>query len=83
VREWQDYYLWHTFPPWPGATRIRIARHCAGFSQEELAAAVGASRKTISLVERGLSTPSLALARSLARALGLTLDELFAGDDLR
>jgi DNA-binding XRE family transcriptional regulator len=81
--EWREFYLLETGGRFPGATRVWTARIYLGLSQEELAAAAGASRTTISSIERGRSTPSLALARSLARALDLTLDELFAGDELR
>jgi DNA-binding XRE family transcriptional regulator len=81
--DWRKFYFLETGGPFPGKSRLWTARLYAGLSQHELATAAGTSRATISSLERGRSTPSLALARSLARALGLTLDELFAGDELR
>ena len=38
---------------------LRIARTSAGFSQEKLALEVGLDRTYVSLLERGLRTPSL------------------------
>jgi putative transcriptional regulator len=52
-------------------------------TQDDLAAIVGASRKTISSIERGASIPSVTLALALARALDTTVEELFAADELR
>lgn len=45
-------------------------------SQEDLALKVGVNRMTISSIERGLTTPSLKLARQLAHVLGFSLDTL-------
>ena len=75
VLDWR-YLVWGrgSFPDW---SRLRVARLYAGLSQEELADAVHCTRKTISSLERGRSTPSLALAKALADTLGLPVDELF------
>jgi putative transcriptional regulator len=62
---------------------LKTARFFAGLTQEELGRAVGASRKTISSLERGRSIPSLTLAMALARHLHLSVEELFPEDDLR
>jgi putative transcriptional regulator len=62
---------------------MRAARFWAGLSQEELAAIVGASRETISSLERSASIPSATLAVAIARALDTTVEELFAVDELR
>jgi putative transcriptional regulator len=72
-----------TIRTWFGWSTLRAARFVAGLSQDELAAAVGASRKTISSLERGRSIPALTLAQALAGKLDLTVDELFPPDDLR
>jgi DNA-binding XRE family transcriptional regulator len=82
VVDWPDDAA-RRIAPWHDWSRLRSERFGAGLNQEELAAAVGANRQTISSLERARSTPSLALACSLARALDMTLDELFAGDELR
>ncbi|MFL5925670.1 MAG: helix-turn-helix transcriptional regulator [Gaiellaceae bacterium] len=81
--DWRLYSEWQGLPSWPGWSKLRSLRFWSGLSQEELAAAVGASRKTISSLENGRSTPSLALARALARELSVSLDELFGDDELR
>ena len=62
---------------------MRNARLWAGLTQGELAAMLGASRETISSVERGASIPSVTLALGIARALDTTVEELFAADELR
>jgi len=56
---------------------LRGARLIAGLSQEELAAEVGATRQTVSALERGTSIPSVSLALAIARVLGYTVEELF------
>jgi putative transcriptional regulator len=64
-------------------TVLRGMRFIEGLSQEELAAAVGASRRTISSLERGRSTPSLTLAVALARRLDIAVEDLFPESDRR
>lgn len=62
---------------------LRSARIWAGLTQDELALIVGSSRSTVSSAERGASVPSVTLALALARALDVTVEELFSADDLR
>jgi molybdate-binding protein/DNA-binding XRE family transcriptional regulator len=57
--------------------RLRLARQARGFSQQQLAGMAGVSRQAVSAVESGLSDPSLRVALALARALGVTVEELF------
>ena len=57
--------------------RMRQARQDAGLSQEELARRIGASRQTVTMIERGDYNPSLHLCISICQTLGKTLDELF------
>ena len=57
--------------------RLRLARQARGFSQQQLAAMAGVSRQAVSAVESGQSDPSLRAALGLARALGVTVEELF------
>ena len=57
--------------------QLRLARQARGFSQYQLARMAGVSRQAVSAVEAGLSDPSLRVALTLARALGLTVEELF------
>jgi putative transcriptional regulator len=68
------------YPHW---SPMRGARLWAGLSQADLAAIVGTSRETISSIERGSSLPSVSLALAVAKALGTTVEELFAADELR
>jgi molybdate-binding protein/transcriptional regulator with XRE-family HTH domain len=57
--------------------RLRLARQARGFSQQQLALMARVSRQAVSAVETGLSDPSLRVALTLGRALGLTVEELF------
>ena len=57
--------------------KLRVARTEKGFSQQELADAVGATRQTIGLIENGKYNPTLNLCLRIARALNKTLDDLF------
>jgi molybdate-binding protein/DNA-binding XRE family transcriptional regulator len=62
----------------PGsATRLRLARQARGYSQQQLAGMAGVSRQAVSAVESGHSDPSLRVGLALARALGVTVEELF------
>jgi molybdate-binding protein/transcriptional regulator with XRE-family HTH domain len=56
---------------------LRLARQARGFSQQQLARMAGVSRQAVSAVEAGHSDPSLRVALALARALGMTAEELF------
>ena len=57
--------------------RLRLARQARGLSQQQLAGMAGVTRQAVSAVESGHSDPSLRVALALARALGLTVEELF------
>src|SRR4029077_12048614 len=48
-----------------------------GLSQQQLAGVAGVTRQAVSAVESGHSDPSLRVALGLARALGMTVEELF------
>jgi len=47
-------------------------------TQAELAERAGITRKSINAIEAGQMVPSTILALKLARALGLTVEDLFA-----
>ena len=70
-------------PLYPVWTILRGFRFRAGLTQQELADSVGASRTTISSLERNKSIPSVALALALARRLDASVEELFDPSDLR
>ena len=57
--------------------RLREARDTKGWTQAELAARVGVSRKTINTLENRVFTPSATLAIKLAAALELSVEQLF------
>lgn len=52
------------------------AKH--GWTQAELARQLGVSRQTVISIERGKYDPSLPLAFKIARAFGLSIEEIFA-----
>jgi putative molybdopterin biosynthesis protein len=62
-------------------TRLRLARQARGLSQQQLAGVAGVTRQAVSAVESGHSDPSLRVALALARALGMTVEELFGPGD--
>jgi molybdate-binding protein/DNA-binding XRE family transcriptional regulator len=62
---------------WSPGTRLRLARQARGLSQQQLAGVAGVTRQAVSAVESGHSDPSLRVALGLARALGMTIEELF------
>ncbi len=57
--------------------RMKVARVEKGWSQQELADRVEATRQTIGLIEKGEYNPSLKLCLRIAEVLGRTLDQLF------
>ncbi|MBX3491800.1 MAG: helix-turn-helix transcriptional regulator [Parvibaculum sp.] len=65
----------------PLVNRLREHRAQRGLTQADLAEAVGVSRKTINTVENRVFVPSTVLALKLARALDVTVHELFELDD--
>ena len=65
----------------PDPTRLRLARQARGLSQQQLAGVAGVTRQAVSAVESGHSDPSLRVALALARALGMTVEELFGPGD--
>ncbi|WP_340560481.1 helix-turn-helix domain-containing protein [Streptomyces sp. GSL17-111] len=61
--------------------RVRQLRKERLMTLEALAARAGVTKSYLSKVERGQSTPSIAVSAALARALGVPLDTLFADAD--
>ena len=62
-------------------TRLRAARQARGLSQQQLAGMASVTRQAVSAVESGHFDPSLRVALALARALGMTVEELFGPGD--
>src|SRR5690242_17526219 len=63
--------------------RVREARSQQGLTLDELAAAAGISRATLSNLERGEHSPSLNAATDVARALGVGLAQLLGEEGRR
>lgn len=61
----------------PLYNRLKEHRARIGVNQQELGAMVGASRQTISLIERGDYSPSVTLAIRIARVFGVPVEEVF------
>jgi len=61
---------------------LRLKKH---LTQEQLAEKTGLSVTFVGLIERGVNIPSVKTCNKIARALGVTLDELFyfPGEDNR
>lgn len=57
---------------------LREAREARGWTQAQLADAIGVSRKTVNTVENGVFVPSTVVALKLARALERPVEVLFA-----
>ena len=63
--------------------KIRDARIARGMTQEELSERSGVSRVTIIGLENGkILNAKTGTLRKIASALGMTLDEIFFGDDV-
>jgi putative transcriptional regulator len=61
--------------------RVKELRTARGWTQQQLADAVGVSRQSINSIERQRYEPSLALALTFARVFGYTTDEIFKLED--
>ncbi|BDX00994.1 helix-turn-helix transcriptional regulator [Maricaulis maris] len=59
------------------ANRLRELRARHGLTQAELATRVGVTRKTVNTVENRVFVPSTILALKLARALDVSVEDLF------
>lgn len=57
--------------------RIKVQRAIKNITQEELAAHIGVTRKTINTIETGKFVPSTILAIKLARFFEISVEELF------
>lgn len=61
----------------PLGNRLKELRAAKGLNQQALGTLVGASRQTISLIERGDYNPSITLALRIAKAFETPVDEVF------
>lgn len=65
----------------PLYNRLKEYRIRLGVNQAEMGQLVGASRQTISLIERGDYSPSVTLALKLARACGVRVEDIFSYEE--
>jgi putative molybdopterin biosynthesis protein len=63
------------------AARLQQARRSRGLSQGALAKAAHVTRQAVGAIESGRMQPGVAIALALARALEMTVEELFAEDE--
>ena len=61
--------------------KLKAARAGKDLSQDQLVAACGVSRQTISSIEKGDYNPTINLCIAICKTLGKTLDELFWEED--
>ena len=59
---------------------IRVFRAKRRITQDDLAAALGVSRQTLSAIEKNKYFPSLELALKIAKVFECTVEELFSLD---
>ena len=57
--------------------QVKIARIKADLTQQQLADAVGITRQTVILIEKGKYNPSLKLCLQICYAVNAKLDEIF------
>ena len=61
----------------PLTNRVRELRCAKNLNQQELGSLVGASRQTISLIERGDYNPSITLAQRIAQVFESPVESIF------
>jgi putative transcriptional regulator len=61
--------------------KIKVYRAMNNWTQEELSRRVNVTRKTINTVENRKFIPSAYLALKIARAFGVTVEEIFQIDE--
>lgn len=60
------------------SVKLKLLRVQAGMTLEALAQAAELTRSYVSKLERGVSSPSISAGLKIAKALGVTVEELFA-----
>lgn len=62
---------------------ISESRKSKQITQEQLAEKLGVSKNAVSKWERGLNLPDASIMQELCYTLGISLNELFAGERLK
>lgn len=65
----------------PLYNHLKEQRARLGINQQELGKLIGASRQTVSLIERGDYSPSVTLALKIAKVCGTTVEEIFSYEE--
>jgi transcriptional regulator with XRE-family HTH domain len=65
------------------AIRLKLLRKQLGMSLQDMAEMTGLTKSYLSKVERGLNSPSIAVALKLSKALHVDVDHLFAADSVK
>ena len=60
--------------------RIRVFRAMYTLTQEDLAARIGVTRRTINAIERGRYSPSIEVAFRMAQLFDVAIEEIFIYD---
>ncbi len=61
----------------PLQNRLKEHRARLGLNQQEMGRRIGASRQTVSLIERGDYSPSVTLALKIAKVCGVRVEDVF------
>lgn len=61
----------------PLYNRVKEYRNRIGINQQQMGSLVGVSRQTISQIERGDYSPSVALALKIAKVFEVNIEEVF------
>lgn len=59
------------------SNRVREMRDTRGWTQLQLAEAMGVSRKTVNTIENGIFLPSTMVALKMARAFDCRVEDIF------
>jgi transcriptional regulator with XRE-family HTH domain len=62
-------------------TILAILRRALGIDQHSLAREAGISQSTLSLIEKGDRQPAPDVAKRIAQAIGIEVDDLFSGEE--
>ena len=65
----------------PLNNRLKEYRAKLGINQQTLGSMVGASRQTVSLIERGDYSPSVTLALKIARVFDAKVEDIFSYEE--
>lgn len=63
------------------ANRIKVWRAEHDMTQEDLARAIGVSRKTVNTIERGVFVPSTIIALKMAKLFDCRVEDIFTLKD--